>query len=370
MKNIGYVFSLSPVSPSLTTKFSKIHKTYYNRELFLPEKILNSPYVNKSLIKQLFQAKEYLEQNKDSYKRFRNKIIPNHYYYCGKYYRYHTYIKLIQSFLLCGVGVKNINSFYDICGAPGEWIRSLLKECPIKKAYAISLYDKGIPYDQDIYTINNLKIISPKDGNIYKIKNFLESLKYIDQVDLVCCDGGFSSRNFVNNESLQALVHIHLIFAEFVYGLYFTKVKTGIFFCQVFDLLDDITVQILMCATLFYNKVYIVKPNESRGVNSEKYLLCQGLEFNEDKYNLRNKLANLLVQCQDNNPGEIFDKNDINEECIKNFKDSLIKSNNILINRQINEIYRVVNLCVKSSNYNNYYKYSNPIFTHYPCMRK
>ena len=85
---------------------------------------------------------------------------------------------------------------------------------------------------------------------------------------------------------------------------------------------------------------------------------------------LGNKLANLLVQCQDNNPGEIFDKNFVEEKYIKNFKESLIKINNIMINRQIDEIYRVVNLCVKSSNYNHYYKYSNPAFNYYPHMRK
>ena len=31
-------------------------------------------------------------------------------------------------------------SFFDICGAPGEWIRSLFNECPIERAYAISLF--------------------------------------------------------------------------------------------------------------------------------------------------------------------------------------------------------------------------------------
>ena len=88
--------------------------------------------------------------------------------------------------------------------------------------------------------MSNLKIISPNDGNLYKIKNLLESLNYIDKVDLVCCDGGFNPRKLVRNESLQALVHVHLIFAEFVYGLYFTKINTGIFVCKVFDLCYNI----------------------------------------------------------------------------------------------------------------------------------
>ena len=361
MNNIGYVFTLSPVSQSLANKYSPTHKIYHNRELFHEKNILNSPYANKFLIKKLFTAKEYLEANYESYGRYRNKIIPCTYKYFGKYYKYHTYIKLIQTFLLCGIDTQNIKSFYDICGAPGEWVRSLLKECPIKKAFAISLSlnEHCIPYDKDIYKMSNLKIISPNDGNLYKIKNLLESLNYIDKVDLVCCDGGFNPRKLVRNESLQALVHVHLIFAEFVYGLYFTKINTGIFVCKVFDLLDEITVQILMCATIFYGKVNIVKPNESRSVNGEKYLLCQNLEFNEDKYNLRNKLVNLLVHCQNANPGEIFDKNMIEEEAVKKFKESLIKINNKLISMQTDEIYRVVNLCIQYSNNRcfNYYRF-------------
>ena len=352
MSKLGYVFTLSPVSESLAHKYSPSHKIYSNNELFQEQNILNSPYANNSLIKKLFTAKEYLEENYESYGRYRNKIIPCTYKYFGKYYKYHTYIKLIQTFLLCGKDIKNIKSFYDICGAPGEWVRSLLKECPIKKAFAISLsyYEHGIPYDKEIYRMNNLKIISPKNGNIYQINNLLESLNYIDKVDLVCCDGGFNPRKFVRNESLQALVHVHLIFAEFVYGLFFTKINTGIFICKVFDLLDEVTVQILMCATIFYKKVNIVKPNESRPVNGEKYLFCENLEFNEDKFNLRNKLVNLLVHCQNANPGEIFDKNMIDEESIKKFKESLIKINNKMISMQTDEIYRVVNLCIQYSN--------------------
>ena len=115
------------------------------------------------------------------------------------------------------------------------------------------------------------KIISPKDGNIYNMENLTESINKVDKVDLVCCDGGFSLRDLNIIESLQSLALLHLIFAEFVYGLVFTKINTGIFICKVFDLLDNITVQILMCATILYKDVKIVKPKESRLVNGEKY---------------------------------------------------------------------------------------------------
>lgn len=347
MKSLGVCFKLQPVRQILVNKYTKKSKLFSDEELFLEKKILNSSYVDSSIIQDLFNSKQYLEDNYLAYKQFRNKIIPNTYRFRGKFYKYHTYIKLIQSFILCGINIKNIKTFYDICGAPGEWIRSLLKECPINKAYAISLYDKGIPFDKEIYSYKKLKIISPNDGNIYKIDNLQESLRNVEKVDLVCCDGGFSVKDLNINESLQALPHIHLIFAEFIYGLCFTKVKTGIFICKVFDLLDDITVQILMCATIFYKKIFIVKPKESRLVNSEKYLICQGLQFNDDKVNLKNRLMNLLVECKDSNPGEIFDKSVLKNHLIKNFKDSLIKINNKLIKAQTNEIYRVVNLCKK-----------------------
>ena len=102
-----------------------------------------------------------------------------------------------------------------------------------------------------------------------------------------------------------------------------------------------------MCATIFYKKVFIVKPKESRLVNSEKYLVCQELELDDNKYNLRNKLMNLLVECKNSNPGEIFDKPALKSYLIKNFKESLININNTLIKAQTKEIYRVVNLCIQ-----------------------
>jgi 23S rRNA U2552 (ribose-2'-O)-methylase RlmE/FtsJ len=346
MKSPGFIFYLKPVDQDLVKHYLRKNKTYSNEELIKEKNILNSSYADQLLINELFEAKIYLEKNLFYYKQFRNSVIPNTYKFEGKHYKYHTYIKLIQSFMLCGINIKSITSFYDICGAPGEWVRSILKECPIRRAYAISLYEKGIPFDKEIYSFKKLKIISPKDGNIYKIENLEESLSCVKKVDLVCCDGDMSVSH-LKNESLQALAHIHLIFAEFVYGLCFTKVKTGIFICKVFDLFDDITVQILMCATLFYKKTYIVKPKESRLVNSEKYLICQELEFNDDKDKLRNKLINILVDCKDSNPGEIFEKKFLKNDSIKNFKESLIKLNNQILRAQTNEIYRVVNLCIK-----------------------
>jgi 23S rRNA U2552 (ribose-2'-O)-methylase RlmE/FtsJ len=347
MKSLGVCFTLEPIDPILINYYTKKNITYSDKELINEKNILNSSYADSSIIQELFKAKQFLHNNYQAYKYNRNKIIPRSHIFEGKHYKYHTFIKLMQCFLLCNIDMKKIKTFYDICGAPGEWIRSLFKECPIEKAYAISLYDKGIPYDKEIYNYKNLRIISPNDGNIYKLENLKESLTYAEKVDLVCCDGGFSVRELNLNESLQALALIHLIFAEFIYGLCFTKEKTGIFICKVFDLLDDITVQILMCATIFYKKINIVKPNESRAVNGEKYLVCQELEFNDDKYMLRNKLLNLLVECQNSNPGDIFEKYALKNYLIKNFKDSLINLNNYLIKAQSEAINSVVNLCIE-----------------------
>ena len=349
MKNLGVCFTLQRIEPILVKNFLKKNKTYSTEELLDEKNILNSSFVNPLLIQELFKAKLYLHNNYSSYNEYRNKVIPRNHIFEGKHYKYHTFIKLIQSLKLCGINLQNIKSFYDICGAPGEWVRSLIKECPIERAYAISLYDKGIPYDREIYSYKNLRIISPTDGNIYKIESLLESLKFVERVDLVCCDGGFAIRDLKINESLQALVYIHLIFSEFVYGICFTKEKTGIFICKVFDLLDNITVQIIMCATIFYKKIFIVKPKESRLVNSEKYLVCQELEFDNDKDKLRLKLINQLVECQKSNPGEIFDKSVLKDYLIKDFKESLININNNLIENQTKELYRVVNLCIQKN---------------------
>ena len=82
------------------------------------------------------------------------------------------------------------------------------------------------------------------------------------------------------------------------------------------------------------------------------------MEFDDDKDIIRNRLMNLLVECKDSNPGEIFEKTILKNDLIQNFKDSLTKINNKLIKAQTDEIYRVVNLCIKK-----YKKKSSPFET-------
>ena len=346
MSQFGTCYTIKPVDPKILDHIEPINKTYRGKELFHLNKLLNPLYVDSFLLIDLLISKKYLHENYNSYKKYRDKIIPRTHLYQGKHYKYHTFIKLLQTFYLCGIDTQKIKSFYDICGAPGEWIRSLFNECPITKAYAISLNDNGIPYDEDIYYNKNLKIISPNDGNIYKIDNLVESLIEVDRVDLVCCDGGFNISKMNINESLQALALVHLILAEFVYGLCFTKIKSGIFICKIFDIFDDVTIQILMCATIFYSRVNIVKPKESRLVNGEKYLVCRGLEFNDRNVVLKNKLINLMAECQNSIPGEIFDKSIMNSSWTKDFRENLFLINNEMIKKQSKEIYRVVNLSI------------------------
>ena len=92
MTKFGVCFNLQPVDPIIINHYTKKYKTYSNDKLFVDSKILDSSYADSLIIKELFNAKQYLEDNILAYNKYRDRIIPNKYKFLGKFYKYHTFI--------------------------------------------------------------------------------------------------------------------------------------------------------------------------------------------------------------------------------------------------------------------------------------
>ena len=308
-------------------------------------RLLTGRYCDVDVVKDLFDAKNYIGENYNAYTRFRMKVMPNKHQFQGVKYKYHTFIKLIQAFELTAVKCEEINSFYDVCGGPGEWVRSLLKHCPkVEKGYCISLNDKsgGLPFDKDIFSNPKIVVISKDDGNIYNINNYEESKKIVDKVELLTADGGFDVYSMGIDENLQSLVVSHLIFCEFVYGISFLK-NNGILVVKLFDCFDELTAQLIMLASCLFEETYITKPEESRLVNSERYLVCKNYCEN---VNVTDKLVDLLKKCEnDYYPTTLFKTEDI-EKYANEFVVSLKQSNEEFAKKQADFIRDVVKKCV------------------------
>ena len=53
----------------------------------------------------------------------------------------------------------------------------------------------------------------------------------------------------------------------------------GTFILKIFDMFSKSTQDYIYLLSLFYNKVYIFKPQTSRLANSEKYIVCKDFKL-------------------------------------------------------------------------------------------
>lgn len=114
---------------------------------------------------------------------------------------------------------------------------------------------------------------SDKTGNLLSVANFEDCYaKYKCSMNLVTGDGGF---DFTEGFNRQEGDICHLLFAQMCYAVVCQK-KRGSFVLKVFDIFHQATIDIVAILSSMYDHVFITKPNTSRYVNSEKYIVCMG----------------------------------------------------------------------------------------------
>ena len=166
---------------------------------------------------------------------------------------------------------------------PGGFIESLCDyvrcyNIPCERIYGITLLsqDKKIPN----WKIGNALLkefpISINDpnknsGDLYDIENIDKFVASIgdNKCSFVTADGGFDFSKDFNNQETS---FYRLLLCEIYTALCIQKIG-GTFLVKVFDLFQEDTLKLLACCKLFYEEMYIIKPNTSRPANSEKYLL-------------------------------------------------------------------------------------------------
>lgn len=140
-------------------------------------------------------------------------------------------------------------------------------------------------------------------GNLYSIENLdYCKEKYGNSVDFITADGGF---DFSIDFNRQELVAIKLILAEVIYALIMQKLG-GTLVIKVFDNFLKATIDIIYLLTCHYDSVKIIKPDTSRIANSERYIVCTGLNKIIDD-DLFNKLREVLNVMGDDNTCSLLD---------------------------------------------------------------
>ena len=153
--------------------------------------------------------------------------------------------------------------FLDICAGPGAFSDYLLQRNPDSLGYGISqnttteknfyttlrIHDRYCAVEEDILTNTNFKA---------------------ENIDFVLADGARNEDEY--DETLQEIYNSKLILAEVIISL--NNLKTGgTFILKMFDTFLDFTKSIIYLLTRCFQSVSIYKPDSSRPVNSERYII-------------------------------------------------------------------------------------------------
>lgn len=235
--------------------------------------------------------------------------------------------------------------FIDICGGPGAFSEVLFKTLKLRTShisgYGITLYDTRANWYADLFNKPFTAIYSPehiirtraeyaelhkeiknkRDGNkndkfdkfdkfaklgdIFVKENVQTLYRVIEEqpypVKFVVSDGGFKvSTVIINNrpvhiEHLQEIYSQRLILTELLISIE-TVAKGGHAVCKLFDTFTEFTKSLIYLVGGLFNSAYLLKPEYSRDVNSERYLVLK--KFKAEKELTEAVIARLKL-CYD-----------------------------------------------------------------------
>lgn len=223
-----------------------------------------------------------------------------------------------------------------LCEGPGGFIQATQR-------YRDFVMDSFTVYDEhhaitlvpDRHTTKYVPQFSRKDfiahtgadgtGNLYFARNVRNFIERVGKVALVTADGGFdASDDFNSHESNMA----RLLWCQIVAGLGVCE-NGGSFVIKFFDISTTLTARLIHLLAVYFDCVYLYKPNTSRPCNSEKYVVCTGfrgvkpehlkqyLTIIDGWYSVKNVGLNLTDLLEDPIPDDVL-------RCIKYFNDTWI----------------------------------------------
>tara|TARA_Y100001970_G_scaffold292480_1_gene433932 strand:+ start:2059 stop:3234 length:1176 start_codon:yes stop_codon:yes gene_type:complete len=201
---------------------------------------------------------------------------------------------------------------------------------------------KSIQTKYNIVLNNTLK----ENGDLYDID---QVEMFINKVGKYTCnfltaDGGFDfSQNYNNQEQ-----NFISLFVSEIYIILNLLKDDGHAIIKIYDIYSKYSIKVLYIISLFFEKIYIVKPLTSRPANSEKYIL--GYKFNQNnEYDFYlNILKNIII----NKNLEFLNNNNIIVQF--QFIEKILNYNKWYTNRQISYIDKTIT-------YINEYKVKNNI---------
>ena len=189
-----------------------------------------------------------------------------------------------------------------------------------------------------MFILNEGRIIQ---ATLYNVDNYNYCVdKYQNNMEIITGDGGF---DFSIDYNRQEGMSIRLIFTQIIYAI--SMQKKGGCFIKMFDIFLKPTVDMIYLLSIFYNKIFIVKPNTSRYANSKKYIVCLNFKYTNTKY-IFPKIRQMI---------KTLNNIDFEKKCITSmlnipihtyYKSNLREINCIFRNQQIENILNTIKIII------------------------
>lgn len=271
---------------------TNINITDSNLKLELNLKNVSNQICSFSLLKYLIKTKKKIDTVSylwDTMKIYTNPYefihtnVPNHQNSVSNYKPIsRAFFKLLEIYNLFNIldYDRPINTFH-LAEGPGGFIEATLFLRNNKKDnyHGMTLIDKNnsVPgwkkSKKFLEKFPNISLEGGSDntGDLFNEENFKYcSQKYGNSLDIITGDGGIDFSNDYNDQENLAA---RLITTQIFYALSMQKIG-GTFVLKMFDIFNKCSVDAIYLLSLYYEKVYIVKPYTSRYANSEKYVVC------------------------------------------------------------------------------------------------
>jgi hypothetical protein len=191
---------------------------------------------------------------------------------------------------LCALFDLNTTRFADLCGGPGGFASFLLGKfnCP---GFGLTLRGNQ-DYDSSIHPQFSISYGHDGTGNICNLQNINSFVDHVlangGSVDLVVGDGGFS----VIGDEINQEHHMKPLLLSQILTMFKILALSGTAVFKVFQILDNVTVQLVYLLYAHFESICILKPLSSRPTNCERYVIAKNL-----KKTPSNELITHLEHC-------------------------------------------------------------------------
>ena len=336
---------------------------------------MSNTIINKTLYSYLKSIKEKIEPKIDLWDKYKKIINPYEYIHshipntkqsiCKLNPLSRSFFKMIELVNMLDLFEgfpKNCNTFH-LAEGPGGFIEatSYLRQNKYDTYYGMTLIndkDNIIPgWKKTKHFLNsNPNVIIEKGidgtGNIIKSDNLRYCYeKFNDTMHFITADGGFDFSSDFNN---QELISGKLLFSQIAFALAMQK-KGGHFVIKCFDTFKKSSIDMIYLLSMFYTKVYFVKPHTSRYTNSEKYIVCK--HFNIDNNESRDKLILKMIDIIDafeTQPNTQYIEKLFDIDIPHYYLNKIEECNAIIGQQQIENIFSTLNIINNCNNHNRF----------------